>query len=365
MPTETDTSQERIEHHFRYLNLMNNRTGPLDELQLPERLSVFLMHGGNIKERGYERRREYRPLNHLLQQARLEPLPCKKGNGPLIERGKFTTFIPRSAEEFAAAPEQILHFTQSNEGRALLVTVGDLYSSTLRNETHGLIDWYLVWDDGGAWQGELSDQDAWIGSGWLNRSHRQQANEGTLLPDAMHERIEHAAQELATRRLLERTTSSPGRTEINRQVRRIAAWLAAYLPMTREHKGESWQLYSPLDLDGVASWGGPRPWFGPYHPKMHFDPLERALMLDGWLTLWERRDDQQLYLQPGSLTLLFWAANKLTLPAANRGATAFIKAHSWDGGGWFGGRWLPPGDKKNGGDMDHCNGTEKQPTKQA
>jgi hypothetical protein len=69
------------------------------------------------------------------------------------------------------------------------------------------------------------------------------------------------------------------------------------------------------------------------------------LLFDGWLTLWpvEESGKINLYLQPGSLALLYWAANIADMPHTESPET-FLKSYNWSDPKWFGGQrkyWLP------------------------
>ncbi len=62
--------------------------------------------------------------------------------------------------------------------------------------------------------------------------------------------------------------------------------------------------------------------------------------MDGWLTLWPVKENQEttLYVQPGSLAILYWAAKTASMPHTDS-PDVFLENYDWSDPRWFGGNW--------------------------
>jgi hypothetical protein len=114
--------------------------------------------------------------------------------------------------------------------------------------------------------------------------------------------------------------------------------LANFLPPFRWEKDQ----FIPSN---IGEWGGPKKWDnkeGIWALDMH----TRHLLLDGWLSLWDDVDEENkgtIWLQPASLSLLYWVARRTGRPHTSDPKT-FLGNYKWDRSRWFGGRW-PPNNK--------------------
>lgn len=202
-------------------------------------------------------------------------------------------------------------------------------------------DGYCLWDDGGLWEAsawQVPDKSAlaWRGSGWAHAYISNGANaNGAELSSVLENRINRAAEDLDLygRSLLDYVTKHDNEhlpaLERKPGVSYVAA-LLEFLPGYRRDPAAHAQV--PFPCHSAGGHGGPMPWPGIEALHQHL----RHLFLDGWLTLWPVGDE--LYLQPASLALLYWAARWADKPFT-QSPEQFIKHYAWDRGSWFGGHW--------------------------
>ncbi|MEQ1531721.1 MAG: hypothetical protein ABL925_20605 [Methylococcales bacterium] len=205
---------------------------------------------------------------------------------------------------------------------------------------------YLLWDDGGLWTGADSDWSqaaskdylAWLGAGWMrSRLQNQLAAQHQQHCEFIPQIAEWA--ESARKNLLRsdealvnffKGEEPAGRQPWNSYIRTLCDFLPYHRP--RDNSNDWYPSNS------LADEGGPMQWHGFVDSKMHLHV--RNLLLDGWLTLWpSKHDTEHLYLQPGSLALLFWAARWGDMPHTDS-PEDFLANYNWaENKHWFGGNW--------------------------
>jgi hypothetical protein len=237
---------------------------------------------------------------------------------------------------------------------------------------------YLLWDDGGLWEqdnwrkqhgesiaaykaskfykGEgvlcrstsTSPDDidldtwaeqrmAWIGAGWPSQSLARWCgktgvawpvlSEFSTMANAAVERLERYDLALAEYYRKAETRDPPGYKPWNTYVRLLCNFLPDH--RSRSNPGK-WLGSNTLGDDG-----GPRLWRGILDDRLNMHLVH--LLLEGWLTLWpvEKDGRTELYLQPGSLALLYWAAQRADMPWANTPQN-FLEHYDWSDPNWFG-----------------------------
>lgn len=237
---------------------------------------------------------------------------------------------------------------------------------------------YLLWDDGGVWKqddwrkqhGELKaayklskpdegegilsrttstspddiDFDtwaeqrmAWIGAGWPSQSLTRwcgkfdQAwpvlSEFSTMANAALERLERYDLALTEYYRKAESRDPPGYKPWNTYVRLLCNFLPDHRSRSDPNK---WLGSNTLGDDG-----GPRLWRGIVDDRLNMHLVH--LLLDGWLSLWpvEKDGRTELYLQPGSLALLYWAAQRADMPWADTPQN-FLKHYDWSDPNWFG-----------------------------
>lgn len=215
---------------------------------------------------------------------------------------------------------------------------------------------YLLWNDGGLWGqddwntrlaefnhlgNKASLRLAWLGSGWLcsrldeslsgnNNAWFYEPDIETWAKTAM-ETLLQFDEVLIKHYEIDKSSVPPGRKPWNSYVRTLCDFLPYHY--SRDEPKEL------LPSNGLANKGGPRVWRGFLHDSttMHI----RHLLLDGWLTLWpvsDEKQQQKLYIQPGSIALLYWAARQADMPHTES-TEAFLKGYDWSDPNWFGGQW--------------------------
>ncbi|NOS88423.1 MAG: hypothetical protein HOP34_07740 [Methylococcaceae bacterium] len=219
---------------------------------------------------------------------------------------------------------------------------------------------YLLWNDGGLWGADswhnererlLSQFDAqaadnrlaWLGAGWLS-SRLSEHIQNNPKPWIHHPDIDTwARKSLETLKQFdtvlinhyhkqEKPEDPPGRKAWNTYLRT----LCDFLPY---HYSDEEATRVRLPSNSLANKGGPRPWRGLLHDTvtMHV----RHLLIEGWLTLWPIVDSngfEALYLQPGSMALLYWAARQADMPHT-ASPDDFLNGYDWSNPLWFGGQW--------------------------
>ena len=181
---------------------------------------------------------------------------------------------------------------------------------------------FLLWDDGGlweesAWETKVEDRcrQAWRGSGWVE----------TRIPESQHPFPFNESLAYEIEKSLEALVKQRQETK-EKDIEHFQRALCRYLP--RVWKVERWgtpfpnnpfrDYLRPHQLEDLAT----------------LDEIERLLLLDGWLTPWLYQD--KWYIQPGSLALLYWAANSLGYEYADSPEN-FMKYYDWSSPEWFGG----------------------------
>lgn len=221
---------------------------------------------------------------------------------------------------------------------------------------------YLLWNDGGLWGkqawndrvaeltalGHLTEENArlrlaWLGAGWLSSRLEIRLSDKNE-PWYYEPDIEFWAKTAMTdlqqfdtaliSYYQKKKSEPPGRKHWNSYIRT----LCEFLPFHRSRDNHNVFLPS----NSLANKGGPRLWQGFLQDSttMH----TRHLLLDGWLTLWsitETGQPEQLYLQPGSIALLYWAARQADMPHTES-PDAFLQNYLWTDPHWFGGQWSYP-----------------------
>ena len=219
---------------------------------------------------------------------------------------------------------------------------------------------YLLWNDGGLWgpdnwhnerdtlippftEQEANLRLAWLGAGWLS-SRLSEHIQNNPKPWIHHPDIDTwARKSLETLKQFdtvlinhyhkqEKPEDPPGRKAWNTYLRT----LCDFLPY---HYSDEEGTRVRLPSNSLANKGGPRPWRGLLHDTvtMHV----RHLLIEGWLTLWPIVDSngfETLYLQPGSMALLYWAARELQMPHT-ASPDDFLNGYDWSNPLWFGGQW--------------------------
>lgn len=211
-------------------------------------------------------------------------------------------------------------------------------------------DEYLLWDDGdlwetAAWSAEAKDRQAWLGAGWLRSRLAALCQDSTEVwpycteidgwAKASIQRLQEYQTALAG--YLRKKSAHKELTIPNLQTRdTYVRALCDFLP--RRRSVDNPELWLPGNSYGDS--GGPMPWRGLLDSNL--SAHKRHLLLDGWLTLWPKRDQagniSDLYVQPGSLALLYWAARYADLPGTDNPGQ-FMRDYDWSGESWFGGQW--------------------------
>ncbi len=194
--------------------------------------------------------------------------------------------------------------------------------SPLSNLGSDYLQTFLLWDDGGLWikddwqeheEGRL--RQAWRGSGWVE----------TRIPESQHTFPFNEGLANQMKKSLEaliKQRSDPKEKDIEHFQRA----LCRYLPRVWKKERLSTPFpnnpfrdhFRPQQLEDLAT----------------LDEMERLLLMDGWLTPWRYKD--KWYIQPGSLALLYWAANSLGYEYTDT-PEDFLKYYDWSAKEWFGG----------------------------
>ena len=199
---------------------------------------------------------------------------------------------------------------------------------------------YLLWDTGGLIEtSDLTDKDAWMGAGWISSRLRKNKQAGVTYPDPTELTIwarqanENLAQSYSA--LAKHYDGQPERNIYCREPwNNYVRTLCEFLPFHNSLSNNR-----PVPSNGLGDPGGPMVWRGLLDNRLHMH--KRHLLLDGWLTLWPHREDEELlYVQPGSLALLYWAAKRADMPHTGK-PTDFVEHYQWNDAPWFGGRWPP------------------------
>lgn len=225
---------------------------------------------------------------------------------------------------------------------------------------------YLLWDDGGLWRQQAWDQRvaelvtqgmaeqeaekrlAWTGAGWMSLQFEHMCDRKTeawptppelaVWANSALSNLKQYDLALAEYFQKEQKRDLPGLRLGSDYIRCLCNFLPDHRSRTNTKK---W-----LSSNTLGEQGGPRLWQGVLDGRLHMHLWH--LLLDGWLTLWpvkKEGDRIDLYLQPGSLALLYWAANFADMPHTES-PQAFLENYDWSDGAvkWFGGqrkRWLP------------------------
>lgn len=209
---------------------------------------------------------------------------------------------------------------------------------------------YLLWDDGGLWETTAWDvRSAWIGAGWpcarLQKSWSADSSTWPELPSNQSERMNSAITDLHQhdQHLMAYLAKDGGHD--NPDLKRLdwgnygAALLEFLPPFWRDDSQQRLPCHTP------GGHGRPLEWRGLDKLHMHL----RHLLLDSWLSLWSGQGENagKLYLQPASLAILYWAAQRMGKPFTDTPKN-FLQHYRWDlCDSWFGGRWrgLSPDEK--------------------
>ena len=221
---------------------------------------------------------------------------------------------------------------------------------------------YLLWDDGGLWGKEnwhnqhdevkkaygsksntspldtwAEQRMAWVGAGWPNQSLARWCSildeawpelpEFSTMANAKLERLERYDLALAEYYRKTKTCDPPGYKPWNDYVRLLCNFLPDHRSRSDPNK---WLGSNTLGDDG-----GPRRWRGILDDRLNMHLVH--LLLDGWLILWpvEKDSHTRFYLQPGSLALLYWAAQLADMPWTNTPQN-FLEHYDWSDPNWFG-----------------------------
>jgi hypothetical protein len=248
-------------------------------------------------------------------------------------------------------------------------TVFDVISDPFRHSQviHDTLGYkeYLLWDDGGLWDdkdwqaayenlhdqgliGEQAEQRlAWTGSGWISLQLEQACEEYkgdpcpvppelAMFADSALLSLEAYDKALLEYYAKEQRGDPPGFKAHTDYIRCLCNFLPDHRSRINPNK---W-----LSSNTLGEEGGPRLWQGILDGRLHMHLLH--LLLDGWLTLWpfkEANGKTNLYLQPGSLALLYWAASFADMPHTES-PQAFLEKYDWSDKKWFGGQrqhWTP------------------------
>ena len=220
---------------------------------------------------------------------------------------------------------------------------------------------YLLWDGGGLWgekgmPDDVTGRDVWFGAGWTAGRHCSLSSQSKkcVLPPELETHLTAAIRSLVDfDKLL--ATAPP-------------VWLAGQKPTPESSFIRVLSEFSPPHwnprrkeyiISSIGKLGGALLWKGILHKDLGRGT--RLLLLDGWLTLWPSSDARDgsgnesgdLYLQPGSLAVLYWAAGQCGKPYTTT-PEEFMENYQWAAyQKWFGGRWVRPlkgkNDKEGGG----------------
>ena len=198
---------------------------------------------------------------------------------------------------------------------------------------------YLLWDDGGCLDSDaLNDLSVWHGAGWMDSTLRNQPKSDPWQLIGLGAWFNSASEPLTLG--LENLTAfcrsqqkeEPYNLECHTNfVRALCEFLPYHLSPRRNGK------YIPSNSLGER--GGPMRWRGLLDDRMYL--RRRHLLMDGWLTLWpykQKDGETTMYVQPGSLALLYWAARKMDMPYTGS-PEEFLEKYKWDDNHWFGGKW--------------------------
>ncbi len=200
---------------------------------------------------------------------------------------------------------------------------------------------YLLWDSGG-WhnQDTLHDKDVWCGCGWISSRLQSNINKSPewCLPK-LGEWANKSMDELS--RAIRNLTSfyqNQEETPYNLEEHgNFIRTLCEFLPYHKSRHTDS-NKYIPSNMMGER--GGPMRWRGLLDDRLYL--RKRHLLMDGWLTLWpvtQQDGTTELFVQPGSLGLLYWAARKADMPYTDTPEN-FLENYDWqDNPNWFGGKW--------------------------
>lgn len=186
-----------------------------------------------------------------------------------------------------------------------------------------------------AWNNKDALALAWRGSGWARvRIAQEQTGANPLaFSSVLENRFNKAAEDLNLygSALLHYVDQHDGehlpKLMRNPGVSYVAAMLE-FLPGYWRDPAQRDQ--PPFPCHSPGGFAGPIPWPGIDALHQHL----RHLFLDGWLSLW--KVDDELYLQPASLALLYWAARRADKPFTEM-PKQFIEHYAWDHAPWFGG----------------------------
>ncbi len=209
---------------------------------------------------------------------------------------------------------------------------------------------YLLWDDLSCLNKDsLHDQDVWTGAGWINsrlHKHIKQSSDKWQLDklgewcNSVHDQLSRSLDNL-TAFVSQNQDINPYNLEShNNFIRALCEFLPYHRSSTNPDKF--------IPSNSLGERGGPMLWRGLLDDRMHL--RRRHLLMDGWLTLWpsEQDGETKLYVQPGSLALLYWAARKVDMPYTDT-PEYFLENYQWDyNPHWFGGMWNRSRGKING-----------------
>lgn len=200
---------------------------------------------------------------------------------------------------------------------------------------------YLLWDSANTLDLSPKDgfngSDVWLGAGWINSRLRRQKSdfENQVHIEKLDFWCRNANDNLS--RSLDKLANfyqnkgiAPCNLENNTNFIRS---LCEFLPY---HK--SCRTNRIIPSNSLGERGGPMRWRGFLDDQMYL--RKRHLLMDGWLTLWSVKENQEttLYVQPGSLAILYWAAKTASMPHTDS-PDVFLENYDWSDPRWFGGNW--------------------------
>ncbi len=240
-----------------------------------------------------------------------------------------TAYMGKLRQQFFNSGSSSAHATDK-ENRLVSLARADFWSIAFQPEVSspflaigGILHTYLLWNKGGGWEEEGNGYwacHAWRGSGWVEPFVDCGAKNNLPFSEDLSDRLKANLYRLARQYPCNETEQS-----VDQRKHDLLRTLCSYLP--RVNDGKEWRTPFPNTPDEP---GAPKH----FHDLASLGRLERMLLLDGWLTPWQYQDEW--YVQPGSLALLYWAARELKY-AHTASPERFIERYDWSAPGWFGG----------------------------